>query len=179
MSDYKVFIREETSSDIDEIFQLTQAAFEDAPHTSRMEGHIVNALRRRGQLALSMVAVRDRQIVGHVAYSPLKLSSGTAGWFGIGPVSVRPDSQRQGIGSLLMSLSLFTIKQASAQGCALVGDPAFYSRFGFKHCQHLALPEVPSEFFMALSFASKVPCAKVQFDEAFDIAVDETAENVM
>ncbi len=77
-------IRSERIQDIDAIARLTQAAFEQAPHTSHTEQFIVDALRRAGQLTVSLVAVENDAIVGHIAASPVTVSSGATGWYGIG-----------------------------------------------------------------------------------------------
>nr|MBP9942563.1 N-acetyltransferase [Comamonas sp.] len=95
-------IRHERPQDIATITALTAAAFASQEHSSHTEQFIVNALRRSQQLTISLVAVLDEDIVGHVAASPVTISSGAQGWFGIGPISVWPDRQGQGIGSALM-----------------------------------------------------------------------------
>ncbi|MGE4329425.1 GNAT family N-acetyltransferase [Diaphorobacter sp.] len=98
-------IRNETASDVAAIEAVTIAAFHDAEHTSHTEHFIVNALRHAGQLTLSLVADDDGAVVGHVAISPIRLSIGPADWFGLGPLSVLPQRQRQGIGVQLMNLN--------------------------------------------------------------------------
>lgn len=80
-------IRRETPADVAAIEAVTVAAFLNAPHTSHTEQFIVNALRKAGKLTISLVAEEDGQIVGHVAVSPVLISDGTNGWFGLGPIS--------------------------------------------------------------------------------------------
>lgn len=168
ISSPELTVRHEHAADIDAIFELTRVAFLTARHTSHTEQFIVNALRRRGQLALSMVAADGEQLVGHVAFSPVAISSGEAGWYGVGPISVLPDFQRRGIGSMLMRRAMTILQGRGAKGCVLVGDPAYYSRFGFLSHPELTLPGVPPEYFQALSFGGPVPKGTVTFDKAFE-----------
>jgi putative acetyltransferase len=163
-----VRIRHETASDADIIGVLTTAAFQAAPHASGTEASIVTALRSAGALALSLVAETDEGVVGHVALSPVSISDGTPGWFGLGPISVAPEWQRRGIGATLMREVLRLLRERGAAGCVLLGDPAFYGRFGFRPEPGLVLPDVPAAFFQALAFESSVPHGIVAFHEAFD-----------
>ena len=82
-----ITIRNESSDDIDAITALTAAAFEHEEHSSHTESFIINALRRNKQLTVSLVAVENDEIVGHVAISPVRISSGATGWYGLGPSS--------------------------------------------------------------------------------------------
>lgn len=161
-------IREERPGDVSAIAALTEAAFRDAPHTSHTEQFIVDALRDAGKLAHSLVAVDDGQVIGHVALSPVTLSSGESGWQGLGPISVQPDRQAQGVGSRLMQTALQRLRESGAAGCVLLGDPAYYTRFGFAAYPQLVLPGVPAGYFMALSFGGGVPHADVAYDAAFE-----------
>lgn len=161
-------VRNERPEDIDTITRLTEAAFANAEHSSHTEQFIVNALRRNVQLSVSLVAVDGDEIVGHVAVSPVSVSSGAAGWFGLGPISVWPDRQGQGIGSLLMKAALLELQRQGVAGCVLLGDPGYYGRFGFKADPRLELPGVPQEYFQTLSFGGEVPTGTVQYHAAFE-----------
>ena len=99
-------IRPEGPADLNGITELTIAAFNTLPISQHTEQFIVAALRRAGGLSLSLVTEIDGHLVGHVAFSPVTLSDGTTAWYGLGPVSVRPDYQRQGIGSALINEGL-------------------------------------------------------------------------
>ena len=120
----KLMLRNEQSRDIDAIFELTRAAFLAEEHSSHTEQFIVNALRRSGQLTLSIVALEGERLLGHIAASPVLISSGAAGWHGIGPVSVHPQRQGQGIGDLLMKQALTALRELGSQGCVVLGAPA-------------------------------------------------------
>ena len=132
-------IREEAPADRRAIYALTKEAFESAPHSSGTEQDIVDALREEGALSLSLVAKRDGSVVGHVAFSPLELIPEVGDWYALGPVSVSPRLQRQGIGTALIEAGLARLRDLGASGCALLGDPAFYGRFGFRRDERLEL----------------------------------------
>jgi putative acetyltransferase len=161
-------IRTETQADQAAIHALTKAAFLQAPHTSHTEELIVDALRAAGALAVSLVAEENGEIVGHVAVSPVMLSDGSNGWFGLGPISVAPTRQKQGIGAVLMQHALDALREQDAAGCVLLGDPAYYARFGFVAHPSLVLPGVPPEYFQAIAWRGEVPAASVHYHAAFD-----------
>ena len=162
-----MIIRKETTSDIDAITQVTIAAFKTLAVSNQTEQFIIKALRAAGALTVSLVAEIDGRVVGHVAFSPVAISDGTRDWYGLGPVSVLPEYQRQGIGKALINEGLSLLKQLGGQGCALVGDPNYYKRFGFKNFPELVHEGVPQEVFLALPFTEKVPQGTVVFHKAF------------
>lgn len=162
--------RSETSSDVAAIYAVTAKAFLDAAHTSHTEQFIVNALRDCGQLSVSLVAEENGEVLGHVAVSPVSVSGGASGWYGLGPLSVVPERQRQGIGSLLVKQALEELRNLGAAGCVLLGDPGYYRRFGFRAEPALVLPDVPPEYFQAISFAGPVPAGRVTYHAAFNAA---------
>lgn len=161
-------IRNEQAQDIEAISRLTEVAFRNEEHSSHTEHFIVNALRRTGQLSISLVAVENDEILGHVAISPVSISSGVTGWYGLGPISVRPDRQGKGIGSALMKAALEQLRHLGAAGCVVLGDPGYYGRFGFKAHPGLELPGVPPEYFQALSFTGELPVGVVKYAAAFE-----------
>lgn len=162
-----VFIRSETPADTEAITRVTVAAFQTLAISEKTEPFIVLALRAAGALAVSLVAERDGQIVGHIAFSPVAVSDGTPGWYGLGPVSVAPEHQRQGIGAALIREGLSRLKGLKARGCCLVGHPGYYDKFGFTHGTGLSFPGVPPEVFFALSFDGQTPSGTVAFHPAF------------
>lgn len=163
----KVVIRNETSADENAITEVTVAAFKTLDISHHTEQFIVAALRAAGSLAVSLVAELDGRVVGHIAFSPVALSDGTRDWYGLGPVSVLPEHQRQGIGQALVKEGLSRLKALHAQGCCLVGHPEYYRQFGFRNAPGLALEGVPPEFFFALPFDGPMPQGAVAFHEAF------------
>lgn len=162
-----MIIRNETDADIEVITEVTIAAFKNHPISNHTEQFIIHALRAAGALTISLVAEIDRKVVGHIAFSPVTISDGTASWYGLGPISVLPDYQKQGIGKSLINEGLFLLKKMGAQGCALVGDPNYYKRFGFKNYPELIHEGIPQEFFLILPFNQKIPQGVVVFHDGF------------
>jgi putative acetyltransferase len=161
-------IRTETPQDINAIEQITIAAFDDKPYTDGTEHLIINRLREAGAMFLSLVAEVDGKVVGHVAFSVVTINGEDIGWYGLGPVSVSPELQKQGIGSKLIREGLSLIKEKGAKGCVLEGDPGYYQRFGFKNYPGLFYEGAPDpKYFMALPFYADVPEGKVEFHKAF------------
>lgn len=147
---------------------MTVAAFLRAPHTDHTEQFIVDALRKAHALTVSLVAEEDAAIVGHVATSPVSISDGSTGWHGLGPLSVHPERQRRGLGSLLAREALRRLRERGAAGCVVLGDPGYYARFGFRAEPGLTLPGVPPAYFQALCFGSSPPRGTVAYHAAFE-----------
>jgi putative acetyltransferase len=162
-----MIIRQETQADIEAITEISKLAFENRPYSQNTEQFIIRELRAAGVLAVSLVAEIDGAVVGHIAFSPVTFTDGSENWYGLGPVSVVPEYQRQGIGSGLVNEGLRRLKDLGAGGCVLVGDPGYYERFGFKSPEGLQHEGVPQENFLALPFGSEMPRGIVQFHPAF------------
>ena len=160
-------IRPEQPADLKTIATLTEAAFRGQRWSSHTEQFIVGALRSGGDLHLSLVAEEDGQVIGHIAVSPVTISDGSSGWFGLGPLSVLPERQRQGIGSQLLQAAIDRLRDEGAAGCVLLGEPEYYHRFNFHPLPGLLLPEVPEEYFMALPFGEARPQGWVSYSPAF------------
>jgi putative acetyltransferase len=165
--DSKIVIRDETHNDVCAITEVTIAAFETLEISNHTEQFIVEALRAAKALTVSLVAEMDGRVIGHIAFSPVAISDGTANWYGLGPVSVLPACQRQGIGKALIQEGLLCLKEMHAQGCCLVGHPDYYRKFGFTNVPGLVYEGVPQEVFFALSFDGHTPQAAVTFHDGF------------
>ena len=163
----KFVIRNETDADVSAIIEVTVAAFNTLDISDHTEQFIIEALRAAGALTLSLVAELDGRVIGHIAFSPLTISDGTQNWYGLGPVSVLPEYQRQGIGKALIEEGLSRLREMGAQGCCLVGHPDYYRKFGFKNVAGLICEGVPQEVFFALSFDGNIPQGIVTFHEGF------------
>ena len=162
-----MIIRPEQESDVEEIFNITKAAFADHPYSHQTEQFIINALRAAQALSISLVAEMDEKLVGHIAFSPVVISDGSPNWYGLGPISVLPEFQKRGIGKSLMHEGLALLKATGAQGCVLVGDPGYYQRFGFRNLPDLSVAGVPPENMLALPFDNRTPQGMVVFHSAF------------
>jgi putative acetyltransferase len=163
----QVHIRNETATDVGVITEVTIAAFKTLAIRNHTEQFIIAALRDARALTVSLVAEWNGRVVGHVAFSPVTISDGTRNWYGLGPVSVLPECQRQGIGRALIREGLSRLKDLNARGCCLVGHPEYYSRFGFKKMPGLVHEGVRQEVFLALSFDGHTPQGTVTFHEGF------------
>lgn len=160
-------IREEAPADAAGIEAVVVAAFRSSEHSSGTEHCIVRALRDADRLTLSLVAEERGHVVGHVAVSPVTVSDGSPGWYGLGPVSVAPERQGQGLGTALVTAALDGLRRLDAAGCVVLGDPAYYARFGFRREEALVLPEVPAEYFQAIGLRGGVPSGQIAYHAAF------------
>lgn len=165
-------IREELDQEAEAIRQLTDRAFAGARFSSGTEGAIVDALRRSGRLALSLVASEGGLPVGHVAFSPVRIGEGdddgAAGWFALGPISVAPDRQRRGIGAALIREGLQRLRAQGAAGVVLLGEAAYYGRFGFAADPAVHYPDAPAEYLLTLPLNGPAARGIVCFDPAFN-----------
>ncbi|MFN8412425.1 MAG: N-acetyltransferase [Anaerolineales bacterium] len=165
-----VLIRPETSTDVIAIEQVTIAAFTGKPYSNQTEHLIVNALRASDALSLSLVAEMNEEIIGHIAFSKVAIDDRDLNWYGIGPVSVSPSNQKQGVGTKLIREGMITIHKLGALGCVLEGSPNYYQRFGFKSYEGLIYKGAPApEYFMAFPFTDEIPQGKVEFHKSFYI----------
>ena len=163
-----MIIRNELESDVEPISTVTKAAFESCPYGNHTEEFIVNALRAADALTVSLVAEASGKVVGHIAFSPVTISDGSQNWYGLGPISVLPEFQKQGIGKSLIHEGLSLLKALGAKGCVLVGDPKYYERFGFRNIPDLVLDGVPQEYFLALPFEKNKAHGVVVFHQGFN-----------
>lgn len=84
-------------------------------------------------------------------------------------MAVLPESQHYGVGSALIQSALSQLKNCGTAGCIVLGDPNFYSKFGFKIVAELILANVPAEYFQALSFDGEFPQGTVTYHDAFNV----------
>lgn len=165
--EFKMIIRDEKDTDFGAISEVTIAAFNTLTISNHTEQFIINALRKTNALTVSLVAEIDGQVVGHIAFSPVTISDGSPDWYGLGPVSVLPEYQRQGVGKALIHEGLARLKAMGGKGCALVGDPRYYKRFGFRNSPTMIHEGIPQDVFLVLPFDEKIPQGTVVFHEGF------------
>ena len=144
-----ITIRAEQPGDIDPIDRVHRAAFPTAA-----EARLVEQLRRHGRLWLSLVAKDNSSIIGHIAFSPVRIEGSNEPTPGVGlaPVAVLPEYQRQGIGSRLIREGLSACKQTEFSFVVVLGEPAYYRRFGFEPASRWGLGNEyrVDEAFMAI-----------------------------
>jgi putative acetyltransferase len=153
-------VREEASEDVGPIDEVTRAAFRDHPFSRQTEHLIVRGLREAGALPLSLVATLEGRVVGHAAFSQVTIGAQDLSWCGLGPLSVMPAHQRSGIGSALIRSGLRRLS-------VVLGDPAYYGRFGFAPSAGLVYPGPPASHFMALALDGALPTGEVRYHPAF------------
>ena len=89
------------------------------------------------------------------------------GWFGLGPVSVLPDQQENGIGSALIKAALNQLKQAGAAGTVVLGEPEYYCHIGSAQIPGAYFPGTPAEYFTVLPFGHETPAGAARYHRAF------------
>ena len=140
-------IREERQGDVAAIRDVNQLAFGQP-----QEGELVDALRANGGVLLSLVAISNGRIVGHILYSPIVVG-GEFNGAALGPMAVHPDYQRQGIGSQLVAAGTRRLAEAGCPFVIVLGHPEFYPRFGFTPASAFGITcewDVPGDAFMVL-----------------------------
>ncbi|MEO1657972.1 MAG: N-acetyltransferase [Pseudomonadota bacterium] len=163
-------IRPETHGDAEAITTLTERAFASMPYSDGSEPRIIAALRAAGELTLSLVAISEGKLLGQITFSPVTVDGLHDQWFGLGPVSVAPEHQRSGVGSALINEGLAQMKSAGAKGIVLVGDPAYYGRFGFEGDVGLIYPGVESRYVQGLTIVPPERQGTVRYSDAFEKA---------
>jgi len=162
-----MIIRNEREMDVETISAVTKAAFESCPYGDHTEQFIVDSLRAADALTVSLVAEVGGKVAGHIAFSPVTISDGSQNWYSLGPISVLPEFQKQGIGKSLINEGLSLLKALGGKGCVLVGEPKYYERNGIKNLPDLVLDGVPQEYFLALPFGEEKIRGKVTFHQGF------------
>ena len=143
-------IRAEEAGDAAGVRRVNELAFD-----MLAEADLVEALRMRGAVTLSLVAIAAGEVVGHILFTPLRDEKGAelAGGVGLAPMAVVPERQRQGIGSALVEQGLRELAAAGHDFVVVLGHPTYYPRFGFVPSVGFGMAcefEVPEDVFMAL-----------------------------
>ncbi|RKU11349.1 GNAT family N-acetyltransferase [Candidatus Poribacteria bacterium] len=142
-------IREEQQEECQEIRQVIVAAF-----GGDTEANLVELLRDRNKAPVALIAVSDNKIVGHVMFSPVTITLAPKAFraVGLAPLSVLPEFQRQGIGSILVREGLKKCAAAGFEMAVVLGSPYYYPRFGFSRASLYGLGNEydTDEHFMAI-----------------------------
>lgn len=162
-----MLIRDEIKSDAAAIRTVVTEAMKLLSKATGTEADIVDRLRADNALRLSLVAEDGGQVVGYLAASDGRIGD-LSGWGLIGPVAVLPLRHGQGIGSALMTEAIRRLR-SSGKGAALVGDPGYYGRFGFRSFPALRVGDVPPRFVQALPFDGSEPQGELIHHPAFGL----------
>jgi putative acetyltransferase len=165
-------VRPERASDFDAITHINIVAFEEHPFSQHNEHLIVDALRNAGALQLSLVAEQDGAVVGYAAFSAASIG-GIGEWTLLGPIGVLPAWQRRGIGSALVRQGLETMRERGMHGCVLVGDAAYYNRFGFRQYVGVTCGSLPEETILCLPMAETIPVGELAYHLAFSVKAEK------
>jgi putative acetyltransferase len=146
-----ISIREEETRDIKIIHEVNRKAFGQP-----QEADIVDKLRRNCNDLLSLVAVTDNRVVGHILFSPATIEGkdGKVEGMGLAPMAVLPGFQRQGIGSELTRTGIERLKDRRCPFIIVLGHAEYYPRFGFRLASRYGIRsewEVPEEAFMIVA----------------------------
>lgn len=160
-------VRAERACDWKSIHAVTELAFAGKAFSDGDEPDLVDRLRELGVLTLSLVALDGGSVVGHIAFSPATLTTGAGAWYALGPVSVTPERQGEGIGSLLIEEGLSQLTKQGALGCILTGNPIYYRRFGFEFARSNCPSNEPEEHFMLKLLSTEQPVGRFAFHKAF------------
>lgn len=168
-------IRNESITDIPTVRSLNELAFGQSE-----EADIVDRLRKSCDNILSLVAVKDDEIVGHIFFSPTTVNGdcGVIIGMGLAPMAVLPEHQHQDIGSSLVMHGLEFLKDAGCPFVIVLGHAQYYPRFGFKPASRYGLKSqwdgIPDDVFMAIIFDKVVMdgvSGIVRYRDEFDAAV--------
>src|SRR5262249_45337649 len=148
-----VVVRQEHESDRDSVFELNRLAFGQED-----EGRLVDALRGTANWIpeLSLVALADGQIAGHILFSVIVIDAGEKGEvpaLALAPMAVRPELQNRGVGSELVRKGLDECRRLGHRIVIVVGHPNYYPRFGFTPARAKGLEApfaVPDDAFLVL-----------------------------
>ena len=167
-------IRPEMPQDYVAVKDLTEQAFGQTA-----EAEVVRRVRQQSDLhPLSLVAVRNQTIIGHVLFSKVSLTgTKTSGLsFGLGPVSVHPEHQRQGTGSALIREGLTMCESSGSLACFVLGSPTYYQRFGFRNAYQVGFwykKDEDNRAFQVIFWDKAdqhLPRSEVRYAEAFNLA---------
>ena len=162
-------IRAERPDDVDDIGRVTAEAFAPMPFGDGTEAGLIEALRAAGALTISLVATIDDALVGHISFSPVTIDGRPSSWSQLSPLSVAPHLQRRGIGSALIGSGLQWLRDLRAGGCVLLGNPAYYGRFGFESDPALTYQGQSNRFFQRLTLDGEHPTGDVGLHPAFGV----------
>jgi len=130
-----IAIHPERSGDAAAIHAVHAASF-----PTDVESRLVDLLRVSGRLAVSLVAEIGDVVVGHIAFSPVTAASGAVG-VGLAPVAVAESHRRRGIAAALVRAGLEACRAAGFGWAVVMGEPAYYSRFGFRPASEFGLSD--------------------------------------
>ena len=167
-------IRTENAGDHQAIRNVTEQAFAASEFGHNGEADLVGQLRDRGEADLSLVALLDGKVVGHTLFSPLTITHSneeqTVG-VGLAPISVAPEHQRRGAGSLLITTAIEQLEQVNCPFVAVLGHPDYYRKFGFLPAEEFEVLHgfngIPQDVFFLRTLRENPGPGRAWYSEAF------------
>ena len=147
-----ISVRAESEQDVSAIHAVEAAAF-----GREGEAVLVDALRERNQGFISLVATEADHVVGHICFSRVSIERSDGNFFALAPLAVVPSHQRRAIGSMLVKTGLYECRRRKVDAVFVVGEPAYYSRFGFRPASGFGIRcefDVPEEAFRVVEFVA-------------------------
>lgn len=152
-----LLIRKETPEDYSDVKVLIEKAFRGLSFSNGSEGRMVERIRKTAYFIpeLSLIAIHNNQIVGHILFSPIHIKGEKASFpsLALSPLSVLPEYQKMGIGKALIEEGLIKAKKLNFESVIVMGHSEYYPRFGFHKASDFGILcplDVPDEYFMAL-----------------------------
>jgi putative acetyltransferase len=162
-------IRPEREQDQAAVYRLNSSAF-----ATGAEARLVEALRERAYPVVSLVAIVDNQVTGHILFSPVQYSENTDVLImGLAPMAVAGAARNQGIGSALIASGIEACARLGAGAIVVLGHPGYYPRFGFTPASSYGIGceyDVPDEAFMAIELTPQFLASRpgtIKYHECF------------
>lgn len=147
-------IREEQETDHQVIRDITIAAFSSSEFGHNGEAELIDQIRNDCSVHLSLVAVLDSEVVGHVMFSPARMETAAESivGMGLGPISVLPNHQKAGVGSALLNAAFEQLAAVNCSFAVVLGHTEYYARFGFTQAEKLGIRHgfegIPQDVFL-------------------------------
>ncbi|HBH17893.1 MAG TPA: N-acetyltransferase [Cyanobacteria bacterium UBA9579] len=168
-----ICIRQEKQSDFKEIYDLVKVAFQTAKVSNGKEQDFVNQLRNSGNYIpeLALVAEDNHKLIGHIMLTKSYISTSNCKieTLLLAPISVVLEYRNKGVGTELINKSFEIARKMGYKSVILVGDPAYYSRFGFEKSVDLGIKNsnnIPEEYVLACEL---VPDALFEINGTIDL----------
>ncbi|MBE5252699.1 GNAT family N-acetyltransferase [Mixta mediterraneensis] len=165
-----MLIRTEIGVDAAGIDGLLKRCFKTAA-----EAELTQALREAGLLTLGVVATDDEgRVLGYAAFSPVTLQGEERGWVGLAPLAVDESLRGKGIAKQLIYEGLDALNEFGYSAVVVMGEPAFYNRFGFepaaRHGLHCRWPGAEAAFqvYQLADTAFEGAEGRIEYSEPFN-----------
>jgi len=162
-------IRTETENDWSAIYALNVLAFD-----TDAEANLVNSLRKCAMPYISLVAIVEEEVVGHIMFTPVELTDFSSVFImGLAPMAVKENFRGVGVGSKLVNSGIEACEKLGVGAIVVLGHADYYPKFGFNPASGFNLSceyDVPDEVFMALELMPGYLSSKsgvVKYHEAF------------